>query len=106
MRGTSSARGTGRVEVFYQGEWGTICDDNWDLNDAQVVCRQLGYQNAIRSLQGQYVPSGSGRIWLDEVKCAGNERRISSCKHHGWGSHDCRHHEDAGVKCSGGKKKS
>lgn len=103
LRGTSSATGTGRVEILYGGEWGTICDDRWDLNDARVVCRQLGYQNAVEALQGGQVPPGSGKIWLDEVGCTGSEISIKFCQHGGWENHDCTHSEDAGVKCSGGK---
>ena len=103
LQGPSSANGTGRVEVLHNGQWGTICDDNWDTNDAAVVCRQLGYQNAVRALQGGQVPRGSGQIWLDEVGCSGREQNLTSCSHAGWGSHDCRHSEDAGVECSGGR---
>ncbi|XP_046863523.1 uncharacterized protein LOC124457291 [Xenia sp. Carnegie-2017] len=100
LRGPEISIGKGRVEVFYNGEWGTICDDGWDLNDAKVVCRQLGYDNAVRALLGGDVPYGRGRIWLDDVSCAGNENIISSCSHEGWGLHDCIHDEDAGVQCS------
>ncbi|XP_046860898.1 deleted in malignant brain tumors 1 protein-like [Xenia sp. Carnegie-2017] len=100
LRGPKKSSGRGRVEVFYNGEWGTICDDGWDLNDAKVVCRQLGYKFAVSAFQGDYVPDGSGEIWLDEVYCFGNENNISSCSHRGWGSHDCKHDEDAGVNCS------
>ena len=100
MQGPWSANGTGRVEVLHNGKWGTICDDGWDINDATVVCRQLGYLNAVRSLFGYQTHSGSGRIWLDDVACTGEEQNITSCSHNGWRKHNCHHSEDAGVDCS------
>jgi deleted-in-malignant-brain-tumors protein 1 len=102
LRGPFSSGGIGRVEVFYNETWGTICGDRWDINDARVVCRQLGYQdqNAVKALQGSQVVHGTGRIWLDEVACSGREQNLGSCLHGGWGSHDCSHSEDAGVECS------
>ncbi len=90
------------MEVFYQGQWGTICDDRWDINDARVACRQLGYLNAVTALQGRDVPDGTGKIWLDDVGCTGSEQSLASCSHSGWGSHTCGHYEDVGVQCSGG----
>ena len=99
LQGPSSVNGTGRIEVFYQGKWGTICDDRWDFNDARVVCRQLGYLDAIEALQGRDVPDGTGRIWLDDVSCTGEEKSLKSCHHGGWGVHNCFHSEDAGVEC-------
>ena len=102
LQGPRSSTGTGRVEIFYDGEWGTICHHGWDLNDAKVVCRELGYRFAVRALRGFYVPDGRGKIWLDEVRCFGHEKYISSCSHNTWGRHDCGHSEDAGVECSNG----
>ncbi|XP_028414057.1 deleted in malignant brain tumors 1 protein-like [Dendronephthya gigantea] len=101
LKGPSSSNGIGRVEIFHNGKWGTICDDQWDIKDAKVVCRQLGYQEAFAALQGKLVPSGSGQIWLDNVRCSGNEKNLASCSHRGWGVHDCHHFEDAGVNCFG-----
>ena len=102
IQGPLSGRGLGRVEIKHNGQWGTICDDSWNINDAEVVCRQLGYSHAVRAIQGgnSYVPAGTGTIWLDEVGCIGNERSLTSCSHNGWGRHDCSHYEDAGVECS------
>ena len=90
------------MEVFYNGKWGTICDDSWDINDAGVACRQLGYLNAVRALQGGSVLDGTGKIWLDDIRCTGREQSLISCSHRGWDSHNCGHNEDAGVECSGG----
>ena len=93
-----SSYNEGRVEVNYNGEWGTVCDDGWDDTDAGVVCRQLGFGSSgatIRSGQG------SGSIWLDKVTCTGNESTLASCAHLGVGIvRSCSHYEDAGVRCS------
>ena len=90
----------GRVEVYYDGEWGTVCDDGWDLNDANVVCSELGYGKAIAAFQRAYYGYGSGQIWLDDVNCIGNEVTIKDCLHNGWGNDNCGHYKDASVKCS------
>ncbi|CAB3993262.1 RNA-directed DNA polymerase from mobile element jockey [Paramuricea clavata] len=100
LQGPFSANGTGRVEVFHNGEWGTICDDYWGINDARVVCRQLGYKHAVKALQGRDVPHGTGKIWLHGIACTGSEKNLGGCTHRSWGSHYCSHDEDAGVNCS------
>lgn len=87
----------GRVEVYLSGDWGTVCDDRWDLNDAKVVCRQLGYSGAVSVSTS--VSGGSGPIHLDEVSCTGSEARLANCSHDGIGIHDCTHSEDVGVVC-------
>ena len=92
---------TGRVEVYYNNTWGTVCDNGWDLNDAAVVCRQLGFPGAISSSCCAVFGQGTGPIWLDGVRCTGSETSLSSCFHPGWGRHNCYHHEDAGVNCQG-----
>ncbi|XP_071498745.1 neurotrypsin-like [Diadema antillarum] len=94
----SSAR-EGRVEIFYDGAWGTVCDDLWDLNDAQVVCRMLGYPRARRAVSRAYFGEGQGQIVLDNVQCEGSEQNLTECSHTGYGVHNCRHLEDAGVVC-------
>ena len=91
------------MEVYHNGEWGTVCDDGWDLNDAQVVCRQLGFDSAIDVIDARvsaYYGQGSGQVWLNNLNCVGNESTIVNCSYDGWGIHDCSHSKDAGVKCS------
>ena len=90
----------GRVEVYYSGQWGTVCDDYWDINDAHVVCRQLGFSSAAYQYHSAQYGQGSGRIWLDDVRCHGYEASLSSCRHGGWGNHNCGHSEDASVMCA------
>ncbi|XP_072180908.1 scavenger receptor cysteine-rich domain-containing protein DMBT1-like [Diadema setosum] len=91
----------GRVEVYYDGAWGTICDDEWDSNDAEVVCRMLGYPAAERAIRWPGFGPGEGRILLDNVQCQGSEERLLDCPHNGFLKHNCRHQEDAGVSCRG-----
>ncbi|XP_028414891.1 deleted in malignant brain tumors 1 protein-like [Dendronephthya gigantea] len=100
LQGPRSANGTGRVEVFYNGTWGTICNDGWDIRDARVVCRQLGYIDSGMVLSSQQFPNGSGEIWLKNVDCTGEEETLTSCSHSGWGVSDsCHHYKDVGVEC-------
>uniref|UniRef100_A0A6Q2YBN1 SRCR domain-containing protein n=3 Tax=Esox lucius TaxID=8010 RepID=A0A6Q2YBN1_ESOLU len=92
----------GRVEVYHEGKWGTICDDGWDLAEAQVVCRQLKFPGAISAVTGGTYGEGSGSIWLDDLDCKGTEKSLTDCSFKGWGLTDCSHREDAGVVCGTG----
>ena len=85
--------------MYYNGVWGTVCDNGWDFNDAQVVCRQLGYGPPIAARSKAYYGQGSGQIWLDNLNCSGNEITIGECPHAGWRMHDCEHNKDAGIEC-------
>ncbi|XP_067413335.1 soluble scavenger receptor cysteine-rich domain-containing protein SSC5D [Emydura macquarii macquarii] len=91
---------SGRLEVFHQGRWGTVCDDRWALPGAAVVCRELGCGDPLSAPGGAFFGEGSGPIWLDNVRCWGNESALSQCLAAPWGVHDCQHAEDAGVVCT------
>ena len=99
MVGTG-APGSGRVEIYYQEVWGTVCDDSWDINDAHVVCRMLGFPEALQATKKAKYGQGTGKIWLSRVNCTGNENSLVLCSHSSWGSQNCNHSEDAGVICS------
>ncbi|XP_030015227.1 deleted in malignant brain tumors 1 protein-like [Sphaeramia orbicularis] len=99
--GSGSTRCSGRVEVYHNGVWGTVCDDDWDFNDTQVVCRQLGCDTRDIVPFTPRFGEGTGQIWLDDVSCLGNESSLTDCQHKGFGNHDCSHTEDVSVACSG-----
>uniref|UniRef100_UPI00358F7268 scavenger receptor class A member 5-like n=1 Tax=Myxine glutinosa TaxID=7769 RepID=UPI00358F7268 len=88
----------GRLEVFYNGEWGTVCGTEWDEQDAGVLCHMLGYRYGI-PVYGAYYGQGGGKILMAGVKCNGMENSIFKCVFHRWGTHDCNHTDDAGVQC-------
>uniref|UniRef100_A0A673C1Z4 Lysyl oxidase homolog n=1 Tax=Sphaeramia orbicularis TaxID=375764 RepID=A0A673C1Z4_9TELE len=89
----------GRVELFYKGEWGTICDDDFTITNAHVLCRQLGFVSATGWTHSAKYGKGQGKIWLDNVLCSGGEKSIEFCRSRGWGNSDCTHDEDAGIVC-------
>ena len=98
MSGSKSTEG--RVEIYHNGKWGTVCDDFWDILDAHVVCKELNFTRALQAKSYAHFGVGQDPIWLDDVECTGSEKRLVDCKHNGWGSHNCMHTEDAGVICS------
>jgi len=90
----------GIVRVYYNNQWGTVCRDYFDMDDAKVACRQLGFTKA----EGYWhYGRGSGKIWLHGMKCTGTETSLHNCSHSGWGNHHSHcngHTEDVGVVCS------
>ena len=91
----------GRVEIYYSGNWGTVCDDGWDSHDAAVVCHQLNLHGGYAYYNAHF-GQGTGVIWLDNVGCSGSEPSLDQCSNREWGNlRSCSHAEDAGVRCTG-----
>ncbi|XP_042532470.1 T-cell differentiation antigen CD6 isoform X1 [Dipodomys spectabilis] len=93
------SRCAGRVEMLERGRWGTLCDDAWDLEDANVVCQQLQCGLAVQALPGLHFAPGRGPIHRDQVNCSGAEAHLWDCPGLS-GDLYCGHKEDAGVVCS------
>ena len=95
MNGNISS--AGRLEVFHNERWGTVCDDGANDTVANVVCQMLGFNSGeVKEEFG----GGTGPIWMDDVSCSENETSLFNCQHGGWGVHNCDHSEDVGVFCS------
>ena len=87
---------TGRIEVLINGQWGTVCDNGWDFNDAHVICRQLGYLGARTTYYNAHYGQGGGPML--QLNCQGSEESFYECPQIVSPS-GCGHYEDAGVEC-------
>ena len=89
----------GRVEVYYNGRWGTVCNDGWNDNYASLVCAELGFGSSGRL--NDFGP-GTGNAILENVLCTMNDTILASCGHYGVGiTVQCNHNNDVGLKCNG-----
>jgi len=80
----SSLPNAGRIEILYAGVWGAISSYHWDLNDATVVCRQLGYKaGAEAALRNRVYGPFIGPVWLKNLQCIGREKHMMQCAHDG-----------------------
>ena len=95
----------GIVEIYLNGEWGTVCDHGWDHTDARVVCRQLGFGSSGSAYKSAYYGQGTGRIWLSNISCIGIESDLFDCGHFDTTFGDCTHSNDAGVYCSSSNRR-
>ena len=95
---------SGRIEVFINGEWGTVCSDGWYYSSARVVCRELGYPilRNYHILPSHYnsFEEGKEKIWLSKVQCNSRKHSIFECQQSGFGDNDCSHSQDLGITCS------
>lgn len=90
----------GNVEIFHNGKWGNICDDEWDKNEADIVCKQLNYHLGGKATHSGMFGKARRKFWMDNLYCTGKEKELPECRFDGWGSSDCDHSEAAGVICT------
>ncbi|KYM87355.1 Lysyl oxidase like protein 3 [Atta colombica] len=102
LTGGENGEYEGNVEILHNGKWGSICDDEWDDFEASVVCKQLGYNGAIKATTYGHFGQARRRYWMDNVYCDGSEIELAKCRFDGWGISDCGSNEAAGVICSHG----
>ena len=99
-----SVNSEGRLEIYHDGVWGTVCDDFWGdfrgdgVGNATVACRQLGY-SGYETIDYDPVIPGGDPIWLDDVQCVGDEDTLSDCPANDWGVNNCAHSEDVMLRC-------
>lgn len=91
----------GHLKVLHDQQWGSVCDNGWDMEDAEVVCWQLGCGTPISAPGWARFGRGYDSIWLETVSCWGTEAALTECRAQVWGIHSCHPGEDAGVVCSG-----
>ena len=102
--GTGRIQFGGRLELYYNNKWGTVCHDGWGPPDAGVACRQLGFVGVSYSASSQFGSGASSQtIWLDNVACNGSESRLIDCSHAGVRNGNCVHTEDVGIVCTNGE---
>ena len=98
LAGVDGINYAGRVEVFYQGKWGKICHDEWDINDVKVVCKQLGFQSAVAEFIGMDTIDENISVAMSDVACTGQESVLASCKRFE-GNHNCVDNIGAQALC-------
>lgn len=96
------SKSEGRLEVYHNGLWGTVCDDFFGLDDARVACRQLGYADVVSWEDSFSYADANGPIGIHSVQCNGDEDRLLNCSFRDdLDTYLCFHFEDVRISCSG-----
>lgn len=94
------SRCAGRVEVYINGTWHSVCQETWGMSDAAVVCRQLGCGTALPATGSARFGPGTGPLWPGTGGCAGTEASLWDCP--ASARHGCRRGGGAAAAvCSG-----
>lgn len=94
----------GRLEILFNGSWGTVCDQGWTWGATHVSCRQLGYVSSDGFSTEAAFGMGTGPVWMSHVECDGKESSIGDCEFYGLNistvPRTCDHSRDVGISCS------
>ena len=90
---------SGRLGIKINNTWGSLCSNGWDISDATVACKQLGYDYAVNTIMRASSKDRSGIIWFGNPVCNGTEKSLLHCSHSGFENHNCRPQEEAGLIC-------
>lgn len=99
MQKMSSSPFSGNIEVLHNNKWGSVCDDEWDNVEGEIVCEQLGFPGLKKVTHSGYFGPAKRRFWMDNLFCEGHEKELTHCHFDGWGVNDCEPSEAAGVIC-------
>ena len=91
----------GRVEIYYNNTWGTVCSNSWDQSDSNTVCRQLGYTGATGYYRSLFIGHENAVVWMDYVSCGTYDICLGKCSFNGFGKSRCQHTQDVFVNCTG-----
>ena len=91
----------GRIEIYYNNTWGTVCSNSWDQTDSNTVCRQLGYTGATGYYLSPFISHESAPVWMDFVRCSTYDICLGKCSFNGFGNSRCQHTQDVFVNCTG-----
>lgn len=100
VRLVGGSRCSGRVEVLHEGTWASVCDADFDKQDSEVVCRELGCGPFVKMLETAAFGKGEGQVWKEKLQCRGTESQIQFCPK-STHNHNCSHYSDVGLVCAG-----
>lgn len=104
MAGGGKSKNEGRLEVYFNGEWGSVCNRNWGSWSGVIACKDLGFVGLAKVTTAShytYLGSEDSPIWLEGVRCSESHSRIRDCPHEPFGYQPCSHDDDVGLVCSG-----
>ena len=91
---------SGRLEIRNTGVWGTVCDDEFGVEEGSVVCKMLGLPGGVKIHNQAAYGEGKGPIWIKTIECNGTETSLKQCPGASWEhNYYCKHSEDVGLEC-------